>query len=333
MKTVQWLAVAVVSLASLPLLAQQIDANGQQNTSVTAGKIQANDSSRANSNGSLGGGQAKASGATANSGSVTGNHGSAATGSAATGSATTNGAAYAAGEMRPVSGELQGKLDSKTAKAGDPVIVKTTQKTKTADGVEIPKGSRLVGHVTSAQAHAKGKSESQLGIAFERAELKGGQSIAIHSMIESIAPPASAMAAAEADDSADAMMSAGPAMASGGMVGGARGGSALGGGVVNGAVDGAGSAAGRMGSGLNTAADETASAAGRMSSHAAQEAAGTAHTAVGTTGSLAAHASAVPGVMLSGDAAGSASGMLTATGRNVELQSGTQMVLGVSTAK
>ena len=41
-----------------------------------------------------------------------------------------------------MSGELQDKLDSKTAKVGDSVVVKT------ADGTEIPKGTKLVGRVT-----------------------------------------------------------------------------------------------------------------------------------------------------------------------------------------
>ena len=55
--------------------------------------------------------------------------------------------------MSSVSGELEGKLDSKTAKVGDRVVLKTTEKVQTSDGTVIPRGSRLVGHVTQVQAH------------------------------------------------------------------------------------------------------------------------------------------------------------------------------------
>src|ERR1700722_5524880 len=60
-------------------------------------------------------------------------------------------------EMSPVSGELLSKLDSKTAKAGDSVVVQTKTSVKTADGTEIPKGSKLVGHVLGAKASAAGE--------------------------------------------------------------------------------------------------------------------------------------------------------------------------------
>jgi hypothetical protein len=43
-------------------------------------------------------------------------------------------------EMSPVNGELVSKLDSKTAKTGDSVVVQTKASVKTADGTEIPQG-------------------------------------------------------------------------------------------------------------------------------------------------------------------------------------------------
>src|SRR5260370_21139878 len=54
-------------------------------------------------------------------------------------------------ELSPVNGELVSKLDSKTAKTGDSVVVQTKSSVKTADGTEIPNGSKLVGHVIGAQ--------------------------------------------------------------------------------------------------------------------------------------------------------------------------------------
>jgi hypothetical protein len=55
-------------------------------------------------------------------------------------------------QLQPVSGELEGKLDAKTAKVGDNVVVKTKTSIKTADGTEIPKGAKLIGKVTKVQA-------------------------------------------------------------------------------------------------------------------------------------------------------------------------------------
>ncbi len=54
-------------------------------------------------------------------------------------------AAAATAEMSPVNGELVNKLDSKTAKNGDSVVVQTKTAIKTPDGTEIPKGSKVVG--------------------------------------------------------------------------------------------------------------------------------------------------------------------------------------------
>ncbi len=54
-------------------------------------------------------------------------------------------------EMTSVTGELEGKLDSKTAKVGDRVVLKTNDKVQTSDGTVIPRGTRLVGHITEVQ--------------------------------------------------------------------------------------------------------------------------------------------------------------------------------------
>src|ERR1700683_695306 len=127
----------------------------------------------------------------------------------------------AAVQMRPVNGELVGKLDSKSAKAGGSVGVKTVESMKTVDGTEIPKGSKLLGHVTAVQAHSQAKQNSEMAIQFDHAELKGGQSLAIHSVIESVAPPQSDTAA-NGSDMSGAPMAASPG---GGNMGGVRAGS------------------------------------------------------------------------------------------------------------
>ena len=308
MKTVRTLVIAMVGFSSLPLLmAQQVDARAQQNTSASAAGAQVNDSTNANAHVNAGSGNAGVNG---------------------------NADAHAAGsaDMRPVTGELEGKLDSKSARPGDPVVLKTSQKIKTADGMEIPKGSRLVGHVTEVQAHEKGQAESRVGLAFDRVEMKGGQSMAVHSMIESVEPNPSATAAGSME-SEDAFSEPSGPVAGGGMsagaMGGARGG---GGGVLGGAAGGAG----RVGSDLGSTAGGAVRATGNMGADATGDVGrgvgGVGGAAYGG-GSLAARSTGLPGVMLHGEATGSASGMLSASNKNIHLDSGTQMVVGIAAAR
>jgi hypothetical protein len=92
---------------------------------------------------------------------------------------------------------------------------------------------------------------------------------------------------------------------------------------------GAASNAGRTAGTMNSAADDTTQATGRPAG-SASEAAGT--LSGGAAGSGTAHATGIPGVMLAGrgSAASSASGTLSASKKNVHLDGGTQIVLGVA---
>src|SRR5712692_1039008 len=85
------------------------------------------------------------------------------------------------------------------AESGDEVTAKTTQDVKSDGKVVLPKGSRIVGKVTQAQARAKGQDESKLGIAFDHAILKDGTQVPVSFAIQAIG---SSQAAAAADDSA-----------------------------------------------------------------------------------------------------------------------------------
>ena len=339
MKTARLLvaAAAMASLASLPLMAQSVNASAQQSASGSAAGAQVNQSAGAGANAGMDRGHAHADGGAGSSLAAQGRHGSA--------NANANGWAAGNAQMRPVAGELQGKLDSKSARVGEPVVLRTTQKTKTADGFVIPKGTRLLGHVTQVQAHARGRQQSTMGIVFDRAELKNGQSFAIHSLIESVGPSAAQIEAASmASEDAMAGPAGGGMAAGGGMMGGGGAGiGRVGGGLVGGgagAVGGATSAIGGVGSGIasNTggalnAGDGAIDATGNLAGNAAANVGRGVNGSAGAVGSLGTHATAIPGVMLSSDAAGSASGMFTAARQNIHFDSGTQMVLGVAAAK
>jgi hypothetical protein len=313
MKTVKLLAVALVSLASLPLLSQQADLSTQETASSSAAGSPVNESANTGVNA-----QRSQSAAQVNGGASGGG---------------VSGSAAAAEEMRPVNGELVSKLDSKSAKAGDRVVLKTTEAVKTAGGTVIPKGTHLVGHVTSVQARGSGSANSQMAIQFDRAELKSGQSLPIHSEIRSVMPPASSTMA---DSMSDEEAFGGSALGAGSF--GTSGGTRMGSGAtaLTGGLAGTGS---RVGTGLNSTANQTANQTVRESGHTAVKsaaAAGHANLAAGAAGGAAAHATpqatGVRGVMLAG-ASGKTSGTLSATRQNVRLESGTQMTLGVSSAQ
>lgn len=343
MKTTKILVVAMVLLSSFPILARQADARMQHGSSAQVAGAQTNQSGSASAHASRQGVQAQGSGAANGSGAIPG------VGSA---NGSANGSAAGAADFRPVRGELASKLDSKHAKVGDPVLFKTTQKARTADGTVLPKGTRILGHVTQVQEHSKSSEESQLGVVFDRAELKGGRSVPIHSMIESISPSPAAIAMANGSGDSDLFASPmgapmGGGFAGGGMAaGGARSGGGLlgGGGAVGGVAGGAGSMAGNtmnaagsmagngsanVGRGALSAAGDGAANAGGSLRGAGLNGAGLNGAAAGN-GLLAARPTGFPGLMLAGDATGTASGVLSASRRNIHLDSGTQMVLGVS---
>jgi hypothetical protein len=318
MKTFIMLAVIVISLTGLSAVIKQENANAQQSPNANGTSAQVSQSA-------IGGAQAGNGSAQA-----TGSMNTNATVSSRDAHASANGAATASTEMQPVNCELLGKLNSKTAKAGDSVVVKTKEQVKTADGTVIPKGSRLVGHVTDVQAHGSGRADSSMSIAFDRAELKSGRAVPIHSVIQSVAPSASAMAASQMSDDESL---AGPMGGRAGMAGGARAvGGGRSGGLLGGTANTAGSVTGGATSSLGSTAGNSLRTTGGMAANTTAGVGNGLHGAADATSSLAAHTTGIPGVMLAGDASGTASGTLSASRHNVELESGTQMVLGVSAA-
>jgi hypothetical protein len=293
MKTAVLLSVAAFSFSTSALVAQQVAAGAQTSTSVDGGSAHVGQATDANAS------------AVANRGG-----------------ATLSGDAQSSAQMQmhPVNGELVGKLDAKTARTGDAVVVKTSQAFRTSEGIVVPKGSRLIGHVTEAQAHGNGYQDSRLGIEFDRAELKSGESLHLHSMIESVAPPANALATASMDSSEGVGAMGG---GDGRSIGGRSGGGLLGG------ASAATSATAGVGSSLDHATGGSVGVASDLTSGAGAAVGNGLNGAAGTTGSLGAHATAIPGVMLESGASASASSVLSASKRNVHLESGSQMTLGV----
>jgi hypothetical protein len=128
----------------------------------------------------------------------------------------------APGSVIPV--ELTKTVDAKKAKTGDEVVAKVAQDMKTSTGeVLLPKDTKVIGHVTEAQARSKEQKESQLGIAFDHAVMKSGD-VQLPMSIQAVIAPPSNTPGNNAGYDQSAPASAG-GTASGGGMGGSRAGS------------------------------------------------------------------------------------------------------------
>lgn len=224
-------------------------------------------------------------------------------------------------EMSWVTCELDGKLDSKTAKVGDRVVIKTTDKAQTSDGTVIPRGARLVGRVTEVQAYNEQHGPARVAIAFDHVELKNGQSIAIHTLIRSVNLSANAMTVPQTSDEGGMGMPVPP-----------------GGAINSGRLGGPGygsSSPGYATSQVDRVSDAAVSAS-RADAGAIPTAGNTAQpggltTATGAHGVAAARAvprpTGISGVTLAGNS--TSSGVLLGSRQNIRIDSGTQIELGI----
>ena len=222
--------------------------------------------------------------------------------------------------------ELNSPVDSKKAKPGDPVTAHTTEAVKSDGKTVIPKGAKLMGHVTQASAKGKGDSESALGVVFDKAILKNGQEVPMQASIQALA--AAQTSAAIAGSDIDTIGGAGGSAAGSGAAGG------------RGALGGvAGAAGGAAGSVTNTAANvgSVAGTAGSTVGGAANSTAGVAGSSKGAVGGLNAAGQltsnsqgvfGLNGLNLTSAASNDTQGsLITSTGKNVHLDSGTRMLL------
>ncbi len=230
-------------------------------------------------------------------------------------------------EGTEINAALNTPVDAKKAKAGDQVTAHTTEAVKAEGKTIVPKGAKLVGHITQASARGKGDAESALGIVFDRAILKNGEEVALNGSIRALASAESSANASgtDLDSMADAGATSGGRVMSGGR--GALGGvGATAGGAVGAVTNTAASSTNTVGSAANSAARTTAGVAG--------EANGAANGAVGgrtATGQFVTNSRGVfglNGLNLNSAGSNSAEGsVITSAGKNVHLDSGTRMLV------
>jgi hypothetical protein len=245
-------------------------------------------------------------------------------------------------EMSSINAELEGKLDSKTAKVGDHVALKTIDKVQTSDGTIIPKGSHLVGQITAVQAYDRDQGGAMIAIAFDHVEIKGGGSAAVFTLIRGAMPGANpdAMNTMGPMGSNDTM---GATTAGNGRMGSQQGMGGMGGGRNGGVLGGTGGAVGNAGGGAGGVADgtvdRTTGTAGGLGDPIGANPNGTVETAGHgeVDPNPSAHQAAAerarprptgfPGVMLSGNS--TASGVFSCSRQNVHFDGGTQIQLGI----
>lgn len=160
--------------------------------------------------------------------------------------------------------QLENSLDARRAKVGDTVVLKTTQAVKQNGEVIVPKGAKLIGHVTEVQQRTKSNGESRIGVAFDRLQ-KGALDMPITASIVSITQARSQTRAASAVESETMSSSSTTTRSSGGGQGGLLGG--VGntvGGAVNTTTSTVGNVAGTTTSAVGSTVGATTNTAGNL---------------------------------------------------------------------
>ncbi|HEY1984838.1 MAG TPA: hypothetical protein VGG85_05490 [Terracidiphilus sp.] len=273
--------VALATFSSLPLLAQQAASDPAPSESIAQIAIPAQEASS--------------------------NNFQDATAKAVPVPSTANSPEVGNAQLRPVPGELVSQIDTRNAKTGDPIVIRTTEKATTASGIEIPRGSRIVGHITDVQPKGKSSDNARMTIQFDQAELKGGQNLPIRSVIQSLAPAGS----------------------SGGMDG-------MGTNSASAVSPTSGSTAANRGAVTSGATATPADGPSGTSGAGSQSGSTLPGTIVARNGSIAVRTTSIPGVLLAGNVNGqpfsNAAGALLGAKQNVHLDGGTMMVLAIMQA-
>jgi hypothetical protein len=264
--------------------------------------------------------QANKSGAQASgSGSAATSSSTSAKNNAANNNAANNSTNLSSGSK--INATLATALDAKRSKPGDQVEARTAEDVKQDGKVVMKKGTRIIGHVTQAQARAKGQNESQLGILFDHAVMKNGQEMPLNASIQALAAAQSATtaSAAGADDLAASNANLGSAQ------GAARSSGGLAGGVASTANATAGAATGTV---MNTASSTNANAAGTLNTATRSTGAVGGLNSMGRLASNSNGVFGLEGLSLNSAASNATQGsLIVSSTKNVHLDSGTQLLL------
>ena len=219
--------------------------------------------------------------------------------------------------------ELSKSVNVKKVKLGDPVKATVTQDLLAQGKIIIRRGSKLVGHVTEAKVRSKEDEESRLGVVFDKALLKGGGEIDFTAAVRALAPGVRVGAVDKPDP-----MGAPPR---GPFIGQSTTPQPM----TN--SSGISSGGGKISPDLSTTASPSVSSKDTVTTNPASRAAiysaaagqhGSSETDLMGAGSRGVFG--LPDLKLHHEPGGGAGSVITSTHHNVKLDSGTQMVLQVS---
>jgi type IV secretory pathway VirB10-like protein len=76
----------------------------------------------------------------------------------------------------------------KKLKDGDTVVCTTVSALHSGSGMMIPSGSKVIGHITQAEARSKGDSQSSLAMVFDKIQMPNGTAIPMKGTLQAIGP-------------------------------------------------------------------------------------------------------------------------------------------------
>jgi hypothetical protein len=92
-------------------------------------------------------------------------------------------------EVSNVIAVLSGSVETKTAHVGDEVSLNTISDVFVDGAIVIPRGSRLLGHLSEVAIKGKDQPESVLAFSVEKASLKSGVDIPLQAIVAALAAP------------------------------------------------------------------------------------------------------------------------------------------------
>lgn len=214
--------------------------------------------------------------------------------------------------------QLENSLDARRAKPGDRVVLKTVSAVKQNGETIVPKGARLIGHVTDVQQQTKATGESHIGILFDRLRT-GSTETPITASILSITQARTQAQASNDLFQSDTMSSSSTRSSSSASSGQRSGG---GGGLLGGVGN-------TVGGVVNTTTSTAGNVAGTTTNAVGSTVGATTSTVGSTTGNLT---GSLRGLQITQSSNASAEGgsTLSLSGRNLHLDSGTTFNLAVS---
>lgn len=208
--------------------------------------------------------------------------------------------------------ELNHGIKVKKARVGDLVKASLTQDVVLHGRIAVPRGSKLIGHVTETKILTRDAQESRLGVIFDKVIFKTGQEVSFKAVVRALAPPVRLNVL----DRADQMYTAG----AGGMMGTTRSPSPL----SPGATGRTGPANNTVGMGpADSSRTKQSAPSGPASSGGNPDPKGDLLSG-GSRGVFG-----LPGLQLGAESGSELGAIISSTSRNVKLDDRTQIVIQV----